>query len=50
MKATPHARSNLQMYESISRDILGRWTYPFVPDSNLAHGNSYTLAKGGGVP
>ena len=39
--------SNIQMYESISRDILGRWTYPFVPDSNLRHGDSYSLGRGG---
>ncbi|KAH8887075.1 nucleotide-diphospho-sugar transferase [Thozetella sp. PMI_491] len=39
--------SNLQMYEAISRDVLGRWTYPLVPDSNLVHGHSYTTTKGG---
>ncbi|KAJ9134761.1 eIF4-gamma/eIF5/eIF2-epsilon [Pleurostoma richardsiae] len=37
--------NNLQMYEAISRDILGRWTYPFVPDNNLVPGNTYKLMK-----
>ncbi|KAK1248195.1 hypothetical protein MKX08_006415 [Trichoderma sp. CBMAI-0020] len=27
--------SNLQMYDSISRDILGRWTFPFIPENNI---------------
>lgn len=39
--------SNLQMYDSITRDVLGRWTYPLVPDTNLVSGQSYTLQKGG---
>jgi translation initiation factor eIF-2B subunit epsilon len=26
---------NLRSYDAISRDILQRWTFPFVPDSNL---------------
>ncbi|KKA26162.1 hypothetical protein TD95_003596 [Thielaviopsis punctulata] len=32
---------NLVMYDAISRDILGRWTYPFVPDTNLFPGQNY---------
>lgn len=39
--------SNLQMYDAISKDILGRWTYPLVPDSNLVLGNSYKMTKNG---
>jgi translation initiation factor eIF-2B subunit epsilon len=39
--------SNLQMYDAISRDVLGRWTYPLVPDSNLVAGHSYKLLKHG---
>jgi len=39
--------SNLQMYDCISRDILERWTLPFVPDSNLKHGQSYRRIKDG---
>lgn len=29
-------------YDAISQDILARWCYPLVPDSNLCDGNSYT--------
>ncbi|EOO02556.1 putative eif4-gamma eif5 eif2-epsilon protein [Phaeoacremonium minimum UCRPA7] len=35
--------SNLQMYEALGRDILGRWTYPFVPDNNLVSGHHYKM-------
>ncbi|KAE8449992.1 hypothetical protein EG329_007131 [Mollisiaceae sp. DMI_Dod_QoI] len=38
---------NLQSYESVSRDVLGRWTYPLVPDSNLIAGQSYKFERGG---
>ncbi|GAB0134602.1 hypothetical protein EsDP_00002967 [Epichloe bromicola] len=33
--------SNLQMYDSISRDILGRWTFPFIPENNLVPAQTY---------
>ncbi|KAK0384350.1 hypothetical protein NLU13_8437 [Sarocladium strictum] len=33
--------SNLQMYDAISRDILGRWTFPFLPENNLLRGQAY---------
>ncbi|PSR92337.1 nucleotide-diphospho-sugar transferase [Coniella lustricola] len=39
--------SNLQMYDAISRDVLGRWTYPLVPDSNLVSGQTYVMQKDG---
>ncbi|KAK4240757.1 putative translation initiation factor eIF-2B subunit epsilon [Achaetomium macrosporum] len=39
--------SNLQMYDCISKDVLERWTLPFVPDSNLIHGQTYRRVKGG---
>ncbi|ROW01776.1 hypothetical protein VPNG_07807 [Cytospora leucostoma] len=39
--------NNLQMYDSITKDVLGRWTFPLVPDSNLVSGHSYIMAKGG---
>jgi translation initiation factor eIF-2B subunit epsilon len=38
---------NLQSYEAISKDVLGRWTYPLVPDSNLLAGQSYKFERGG---
>lgn len=39
--------SNLHSYDAVSKDILGRWTYPLVPDSNLVPGQSYKYARGG---
>lgn len=33
--------SNLQMYDAISRDVLGRWTFPFIPENNLVPGQLY---------
>jgi len=38
---------NLQLYDAVSRDILGRWTYPLVPDSNLVAGHVYQLPRRG---
>ncbi|KAH6682894.1 nucleotide-diphospho-sugar transferase [Halenospora varia] len=38
---------NLQSYEAISKDVLGRWTYPLVPDSNLLAGQTYKFERGG---
>lgn len=38
--------SNLQMYDCISKDVLERWALPFVPDSNLKHGQTYRRVKG----
>ena len=29
-------------YDAVSQDILARWCYPLVPDSNLVEGNSYS--------
>ncbi len=39
--------SNLQMYDCISQDVLERWTLPFVPDSNMMHGQTYRRVKDG---
>ncbi|KAK9776014.1 putative Nucleotide-diphospho-sugar transferase [Seiridium cardinale] len=33
--------SNFQMFEAISRDVLGGWAYPFAPDNNLVKGQTY---------
>ena len=37
---------SLQTYDSVSRDIIGRWAVPLVPDSNLNDSHSYTLERG----
>jgi NDP-sugar pyrophosphorylase family protein len=37
---------NLHAYDSVSRDIVSRWSYPLCPDSNLLRGHSYRLQKG----
>eukprot|EP01023_Acetabularia_acetabulum_P016719 TRINITY_DN1826_c0_g1_i2.p1 TRINITY_DN1826_c0_g1~~TRINITY_DN1826_c0_g1_i2.p1 ORF type:complete len:677 (-),score=106.37 TRINITY_DN1826_c0_g1_i2:1026-2999(-) len=26
---------NMRSYDAVSRDIIGRWTYPYVPDTNI---------------
>ncbi|KAL9941480.1 Translation initiation factor eIF-2B subunit epsilon [Verticillium nonalfalfae] len=39
--------NNLQMYEAISRDVIGRWTFPFIPDCNVLPGQSYQMRKHG---
>ncbi|KAK3690014.1 nucleotide-diphospho-sugar transferase [Podospora appendiculata] len=42
------ARANtLRMYDCISKDILGRWTFPYVPDSNMVHDQAYKRAREG---
>jgi translation initiation factor eIF-2B subunit epsilon len=38
---------NLQAYEAISKDVLSRYTYPLVPDSNLLSEQTYGYEKGG---
>ncbi|CAG8537382.1 338_t:CDS:10 [Paraglomus occultum] len=37
---------SLQTYNAISKDMLSRWTYPIVPDSNLQEGDSYKYLRG----
>ncbi|KAG9291448.1 hypothetical protein G9A89_021867 [Geosiphon pyriformis] len=37
---------SLQTYDAISKDILSRWTYPIVPDSNLQEKDSYEYMRG----
>ena len=37
---------NLQAYDIVSKDVLGRRTYPLCPDSNLLPGQSYQFQKG----
>jgi len=37
---------NLHAYDSISKDIIGQWAYPLVPDANLMKDHTYRLLKG----
>ena len=39
--------SNLQMYDAISRDVLGRWTFPFIPENNLVPTTTYQRHRHG---
>ncbi|KAF4980946.1 hypothetical protein FZEAL_3166 [Fusarium zealandicum] len=41
--------STLQMYESISRDVLDRWTYPFIPECNVVPKQTYQRHMNGVV-
>ncbi|KAJ1561139.1 hypothetical protein HK405_004814 [Cladochytrium tenue] len=34
-----------QMYDSISKDMISRWTFPVVPDGNITGGLSYTYSS-----
>ncbi|KAF8937475.1 nucleotide-diphospho-sugar transferase [Dissophora ornata] len=35
-----------QMYDAVSKDIISRWTFPMVPDSNLQPGDCYEFRRG----
>lgn len=37
---------SLRAYDSITKDIIGRWTYPLCPDSNLVKGQNFNLGRG----
>ncbi|XP_064636779.1 translation initiation factor eIF2B subunit epsilon-like [Lineus longissimus] len=39
--------SNLQMYDAVSKDVLTRWSYPLVPDSNISSNvaDSYSYGR-----
>ncbi|KAJ6263745.1 hypothetical protein Dda_2315 [Drechslerella dactyloides] len=37
---------SLHTYDSVTRDIINRWTYPFCPDSNLLDGQTYKYSRG----
>jgi translation initiation factor eIF-2B subunit epsilon len=37
--------SGLQMYDSISRDVRSRWTFPFVPENNIVPSQTYTQQR-----
>ncbi len=37
---------NLKAYDSVSKEIISRWTYPMSPDSNLQEDQNYRSYKG----
>ncbi len=37
---------NLRAYDAVSRDVVSRWTYPLVPDSNLFKGHTFRFQRG----
>ncbi|KAJ3043558.1 hypothetical protein HDV00_004658 [Rhizophlyctis rosea] len=37
--------STTQMYDSVSKDVLCRWTYPLCPDSNFLEGQTYQYSS-----
>jgi len=37
---------DLRTYDSISKDVIHRWSYPLVPDHNLVGDTHYTFARG----
>lgn len=37
---------DLRSYDAVSKDVVSRWTYPFVPDSNLSKGQTYRFQRG----
>jgi len=37
---------NLQSYDAISKDVLGGWTFPLVPETNLLADQSYKTSRG----
>lgn len=37
---------NSREYDVVSKDILGRWTYPLCPDSNMLPDHNYRFEKG----
>jgi translation initiation factor eIF-2B subunit epsilon len=38
---------SLQMYDAVSKDIVGRYSYPLCPDANLLRQQSYAVGKSG---
>ncbi|CAK1367280.1 putative translation initiation factor eIF-2B subunit epsilon [Cercospora beticola] len=37
---------NLRSFDSISKDVISRWSYPLTPDTNMVAGQSFQLYKG----
>jgi translation initiation factor eIF-2B subunit epsilon len=36
---------SMHLYDSVSRDILARWTFPLVPESNIMATNLFHVSK-----
>lgn len=49
-KAYAQHIENMRSYDAISRDVLGRWTYPFSPDTRIftqaLNGTTFDLLRG----
>lgn len=39
--------SSLGRYARLTQDVVGRWAFPFAPDSNLGPDQGYRMRKGG---
>lgn len=37
---------NLNAYDAVGKDVVGRWAYPMTPDCNFSDGASYTFSRG----
>lgn len=37
---------SLQVYDAISRDVMARWAFPMVLDTNFDEGETYTCSRG----
>ena len=37
---------DLRAYDAVSRDVVSRWTYPLVPDSNLLKEHTFRFQRG----
>lgn len=37
---------DLRTYDSVSKDILHRWTYPYVPDNNIVGDTNFSFSRG----
>ena len=41
-----HASESTRLYDAVSRDIIGRWAYPIVPELNVSGIDSLSHRRG----